>query len=276
MTFEGHGRAGYHGIPDGLTGLQVLRYTPFRCLLNMMDKTSAKVSVIIPCRNERGTIAKIIERMPVDYSLVFVEGHSSDGTWQELCRCHKDYPARSVQVLRQQGHGKADAVIAGFQNAPGDVLAIFDGDMTIDPEALPDMIAQLDPGTLVVGVRLESTMERGAMRWLNVWANRFFAWWLSWICGQPIKDALCGTKILFKADWERMGYWPGDPFLDFTLIFEAARLGMRIVNVPVVYRARQYGHTQIRRFYHGWLLLKMSLLATWRLRIARRIRPDKV
>jgi hypothetical protein len=116
-------------------------------------------------------------------------------------------------------------------------------------------------------------MERGAMRLLNVWANRFFAWWLSRICRQPIKDALCGTKILFRSDWERMRYWPGDPFLDFTLIFEAARLGMDIKTIPLVYRARQYGRTQIRRFYHGWLLLKMSLLATWRLRIAGRV-PD--
>lgn len=229
------------------------------------------VSVIIPCRNERGTIEQIIERMPPDYEMVFVEGYSLDGTWAELLRCQARHTSRSIHALRQPGRGKADAVMAGFEKASGQILAILDGDLTVDPEVLPEMIGRLRPGMLIIGARLEATMERGAMRLLNVWANRFFAWWLSRICGQQIMDALCGTKLLFASDWQRMRYWHGDPFLDFTLIFEAARLGMEIVNVPVIYRARQYGHTQIRRFYHGWLLLKMSLLATWRLRIAGRL-----
>jgi glycosyltransferase involved in cell wall biosynthesis len=234
------------------------------------------VSVIVPARNEAGNIAALFARMPAmgpRVELVFVEGHSSDDTYaviEQQMRAHPEWPC---QLHRQQGSGKGDAVRLGFAQARGDVLMILDADLTMPPEELPRFYRVLlaGQGEFVNGVRLVYPMAGDAMRVLNLVANHWFSWAFSWLLGQPVKDTLCGTKVLWKRDYERIvanrAYFGDfDPFGDFDLLFGAAKLGLKITDLPIRYRERTYGTTNIRRWEHGWLLLRMTWFALWRMK----------
>ncbi len=228
-------------------------------------------SVIIPARNERGTIGEIVARIPEMGSwteLIFVEGHSVDGTYEEIERVAAANPRRRIRFFKQNGVGKADAVREGFRQAEGDVMMILDADMTVLPEELPrfyDVLAE-GRGDLVMGTRLVYRMQRDSMRFLNLLGNRFFSRVISLLLGQRVTDTLCGTKAVRRVDYLRMESHlqelaVGDPFGDFELIFAAALASLRIVEIPVHYHSRLYGETQISRFRHGFQLLKMVIRA---------------
>ena len=234
------------------------------------------VSVIVPARNEAGSIADIFERVPEmgkGTELIFVEGHSSDGTYSAIEKAIASHPERKCKLLRQTGKGKGDAVRLGFANAEGDVLMILDADMTVPPEDLPRFLdaLQLGKAEFVNGVRLVYPMEKEAMRFLNVVGNKFFSLAFSFLLGQPIKDTLCGTKVLRKSDYlliaqNREHFGDFDPFGDFDLIFGATSLNLKILDLPIRYRERVYGSTNIQRWSHGWLLLRMVLFAARRIK----------
>jgi hypothetical protein len=234
-------------------------------------KSHYTVSVIIPCRNERGNIEQAVVRTPVMGSgieLIFVEGGSKDGTLNEIERVQKKYSNKQIRFIVQNGRGKGNAVREGFSAASGDVLIILDGDLTVPPEEMPKFYEALvaRKGELINGSRLVYGMEDEAMRFLNLLANYCFGIGFSWVLGQRIKDTLCGTKVLFKKDYEKIAqgrdfFGDFDPFGDFDLIFGAAKQNLKIIDIPVHYKNRTYGETQIRRFYHGILLLRMSFLA---------------
>jgi glycosyltransferase involved in cell wall biosynthesis len=205
--------------------------------------------------------------------LIFVEGHSSDGTLNAIEREAAARPGTRCLWMRQSGAGKGNAVREGFARASGDVLVILDADLTVAPEDLPRFVDALvsGRGEFVNGVRLVYPMEEKAMRFLNLVGNKFFSLVFSWLLGQPIKDTLCGTKVLWRRDYERIvanrAYFGDfDPFGDFDLLFGAAKLSRKIVELPVRYRQRTYGETQIRRWRHGWLLLRMSIIGARKLR----------
>jgi SAM-dependent methyltransferase len=237
--------------------------------------TIPRVSIVCPCRNERGNIEAVVQRLPrlgVHTELIFVEGHSRDGTLEECRRVAAAYPDRDIKVLAQTGRGKGDAVRLGFAEASGDLLMILDADLSVAPEDLPQFYEAIVSGVgeLIMGSRLVYTMDPKAMRFLNLVANRAFGVILSLVIGQPIKDTLCGTKVMWRRDYERLAagrayFGEIDPYGDFDLIFGAAKLNLRIVEVPVRYRERTYGAPNISRFADGWLLLRMSALAASRL-----------
>lgn len=229
------------------------------------------VSIVVPARNEKGNIENAIVRTPVfglHQEFIFIEGNSSDGTYEEMIRVQQTWPDKDIKVLKQSGRGKGNAVREAFAIAQGDILMILDADLTTPPE---DMIKFYDAlannhGEFINGCRLVYPMEKEAMRFLNYFANKFFGWFFSYLLGQRLKDTLCGTKVLFKKDYElisanRKYFGEFDPFGDFDLLFGAARLNLKMVEVIVRYRDREYGSTQISRFRHGWLLIRMSLFA---------------
>ncbi len=234
------------------------------------------VSVVVPARNEAGNIGEILARTPemgTGTEIVFVEGHSTDDTAAAIERAMAMHPERRCRLLRQRGRGKGDAVRLGFEEARGDVLMILDADLTVPPEDLPRFYAALvgGSGELVNGVRLVYPMQDGAMRFLNFLGNKFFSLAFSWLLGQPIKDTLCGTKVLWRYDYERIArnrscFGEFDPFGDFDLLFGAAKQNLKIVDLPIRYRERIYGTTNIRRFSHGLLLLRMVLFAAGRIK----------
>ena len=234
------------------------------------------VSVIIPARNEAGNIAEIFVRVPRMgqwTELVFVEGHSRDSTYMSIEAAIAQNPERCCQLLRQTGTGKGDAVRLGFARAKGEILMILDADLTVPPEDLPRFYEALcsGKGEFINGVRLVYPMEKQAMRFLNLLGNKFFSLAFSWLLGQPIKDTLCGTKVLWKQDYEaiaanRAHFGDFDPFGDFDLIFGAVKLNLKITDLPIRYRERTYGTSNIQRWKHGLLLLKMVIFAARRLK----------
>ena len=269
----------------GLANRFLVRLWPFYelALANVViarpapERTSEPVvSVIVPARDESGNIKAIFERVPQmgrKTELIFVEGHSRDDTYAAIERETAAHPATPSLLLRQTGIGKADAVRLGFAKAKGDVLIILDADLTVPPEDLPRFYEALvsGKGEFINGVRLVYPMEKEAMRTVNLLGNKFFSMAFSWLLGQPIKDTLCGTKVLWKRDYEQIAanrsyFGDFDPFGDYDLIFGAAKLNRRIIDLPIRYRERTYGSTNISRWKHGWLLLRMVMFAARRIK----------
>jgi SAM-dependent methyltransferase len=236
------------------------------------------VTVVCPCRNEQGHIAGVIERLPQfgeELELLFVEGNSTDDTRGEIQRLIETHSDRDIRLIDQPGRGKGDAVRTGFAAAKNDVLMILDGDLSVAPEELPKFYRALVDGRaeLVNGSRLVYDIEPGAMRFLNMLGNKIFSRTFKAITGQQVKDTLCGTKVLLRSDYDRIHagrayFGEFDPFGDFDLLFGASRLGLKIVDLPVRYQPRVYGETNISRWRHGWLLLRMTLFAFWKFKVA--------
>jgi SAM-dependent methyltransferase len=239
----------------------------------------ATVSVIVPARNEAKNIAAAVARVPVmgaGTEIVFVEGGSTDGTWDEIQRVTRSYsgPLR-LRALQQSGKGKGDAVRMGFEKATGTMLMILDADLTVPPEELPKFYDAMASGLTdyVHGTRMIYPMEDEAMRFLNKIGNAFFAQVFSFLLDQPIKDTLCGTKVIWKKDYERLAkiresFGTLDPFGDFDLIFGARKLNLKIMEIPVRYKSRVYGETNISRFRDGALLLRTAALAARKIKFA--------
>jgi len=240
---------------------------------------SPSTTVLIPCKNEKGNIENAVKRLPDfcnDLEILYVEGNSQDGTLEEIHRVIASYPNKDIKVLVQDGKGKGDAVRKGFEHARGDILMILDADLTVPPEDLPKFYnaVRTGKGEYINGTRLVYPMDDQAMRFLNFWANRTFSVLFTWLLNQRLTDTLCGTKVLTKKNYEkivtnRSYFGDFDPFGDFDLIFGAAKLNLKVVEIPVRYAARDYGETQISRFRHGWLLLKMVLFAYKKLKIIK-------
>ena len=233
-------------------------------------------TIVIPARNERGNIEAAVKRIPrftEALEIIFVEGHSQDGTWQEIERVVAAYPGYEIKAMRQPETGKADAVFAGFAAARGDVLIILDADLTTPPEQLPKFwdAIRSGKGEFVNGSRLVYPMEQEAMRFLNLVANRVFSLLFTWLLSQRFTDTLCGTKAISRVDYARLKagrsyFGDFDPFGDFELIFGASKLGLKAIEVPIRYASRSYGETQISRFRHGFMLARMVLFAFMRIK----------
>jgi len=256
-----------------LTSIAVLR--PIK---KIKDKPS--LSIVIPARNEKGNIEAALQRMPKlcdDQEVIFVEGHSKDDTWDEINRVIEKYKDSGFKLsaLRQKGKGKADAVRIGFEHAKGELLTILDADLTMPPEKLGLFYDAFCRGhaDFINGSRLLYPMEGGAMRFLNRLGNVFFAKALSYVLSTPLSDSLCGTKLMLKSDYERFIKWRKDfgdfdPFGDFEIIFPASILGLGIIDIPIRYGARTYGETNISRFRHGFMLLKMTWIGFWKVKLS--------
>lgn len=250
-----------------------LNHYSFARPLPCHSNTDYTVSVIIPARNESGNIENIIRRMPqlgTHTEIIFVEGNSTDDTWEKIQEVAQKYKHQwDIKFFKQPGQGKADAVREGFKQAQGSVLMILDADLTVPPEDLPkfyNAIVTLK-GEFINGTRLVYPMEKQAMRFLNYVGNRFFSWMFSFLLEQKFNDTLCGTKVLFKRDYEKLvknrAYFGDfDPFGDFDLLFGAHKLNLKIIEIPIRYKERVYGTTNISRFKHGWILLKMCFFAS--------------
>jgi SAM-dependent methyltransferase len=262
--------------PFPLIRLACLRhYTVCRSLRRVADGVNS-ATVVVPARNEKGNIEPAVQRIPrftEDLEIIFVEGHSKDGTWDEIQRVVTAYPQYDIKAMRQPGKGKADAVFTAFDAARGDVLMILDADLTMPPEQLPKFwqAIQSGKGEFVNGSRLVYPMEDEAMRFLNLVANKSFSLIFTWLLSQRLTDTLCGTKVLRRTDYQRLKagrvyFGDFDPFGDFDLIFGSSKLGLKIVEVPIRYANRTYGETQISRFRHGVMLLRMVLFAFLRIK----------
>jgi ubiquinone/menaquinone biosynthesis C-methylase UbiE len=247
---------------------------PYPASKRQSEKPS--VTIVVPARNEMGNIERIFTELPDlpgDTEIIFVEGNSNDETYAAIAQCILDHPNIKARLFKQSGSGKGDAVRQGFEQAHGDILMILDADLTVPPYYLDRFYDAIvtGKGELINGVRLIYPMEKQAMQFVNLVGNKFFSLAFTWLLGQPIKDTLCGTKVLWQVDYQRIvqnrSYFGDfDPFGDFDLLFGAARLGLKIMDLPVRYRDRTYGSTNISRWKHGMLLIRMLLFGAKRLK----------
>jgi SAM-dependent methyltransferase len=255
----------------GITNFLIARPTPRREAIR-----EPIVTVVVPARNEAGNIPAILDRVPqlgAGTELIFVEGNSSDGTYERIEQEIALREGCTAKLYKQRGKGKGDAVRLGFECASGDLLMILDADLTVPPEDLPRFYEawREGRGDFINGVRLVYPMEEKAMRFFNLLGNKFFSLAFSWLLGQSVKDTLCGTKVLSRTHYQiiaanRAYFGEIDPFGDFDLLFGAARYNLKIVGLPIRYRERKYGETNIQRWKHGAILLRMVLLASRRIR----------
>jgi SAM-dependent methyltransferase len=258
-----------------INALSLRHYTVCRSLQHVDDGVKS-ATVVVPARNERGNIEAAVQRIPRfarDLEIIFVEGHSKDGTWEEIQRVVAAYPQYDIKAMRQAGKGKADAVFTAFDVARGDVLMILDADLTMPPEQLSKFWHAIRSGTgeFINGSRLVYPMENEAMRFLNLVANKAFSILFTWLLSQRLTDTLCGTKVLRRSDYMRLkagrSYFGNfDPFGDFDLIFGASKLSLKVIEIPIRYANRTYGETQISRFRHGFMLIRMVLFAFLRIK----------
>ncbi|WP_316163080.1 bifunctional class I SAM-dependent methyltransferase/glycosyltransferase family 2 protein [Bradyrhizobium sp. SZCCHNRI20481] len=258
-----------------LRALSLRHYLVSRSLRCVSDDVRS-ATVVIPARNERGNIEPAVQRIAAfcpDIEIIFIEGHSRDGTYEEMERVRQAFPDHDIKLMRQPGKGKADAVFTAFDAARGDVLMILDADLTMPPEQLPKFFEALrsGKGEFINGSRLVYPMDEGAMRFLNLIANKTFSYLFSWLLNQRYTDTLCGTKVLRRSDYVRLKagkayFGDFDPFGDFDLIFGASKLNLKSIDLPIRYAARSYGETQISRFRHGWMLLKMVVFAFFKIK----------
>jgi len=261
-----------------LRWFSLTRVTVARPLQEQSDELTS-VSVVVAARNEAGHIHELIARVPImadRQELIFVEGNSTDDTWEVIQQAVAEYdgdPRMTLKALQQTGKGKGDAVRAGFDAATGDILMILDADISVPPEELPRFVEALREDTceFANGSRLVYPMDAKAMRFLNLLGNKFFGYLFSYLLSQPVRDTLCGTKVLRREDYERIAanrevFGDFDPFGDFDLLFGASYLGLRIRDIPVHYKERRYGETNISRFSHGAMLLRMSAFAASKLK----------
>jgi len=257
--------------------LCLVQYIIARKHQSLISNKDYSATILIPCRNEKGNIENAIKRLPRfgnHQEILFVDGNSSDGTIEEIKRVIKKYKNKDIKLMDQgKGKGKGDAVRKGFLKASGEILMILDADLTVPPEDLPKFYLAIkeEKAQFVNGSRLVYPMENQAMRYINLFGNWMFGKVFSWIIGQRIRDTLCGTKVLFKKDYMVLKNYREyfnnlDPFGDFDLIFGATKMNLDIVEMPIRYRDRIYGTTKIRRFYHGWILIKMCLLGARKLK----------
>lgn len=235
--------------------------------------TKYSTTVVIPARNESGNIENAITRLPKfgkHIEIIFIEGNSTDDTWEKIQEIQKKYSAtHDIKIGQQKGKGKADAVREGYKIATGDILMILDADLTVPPEDIPKFYNAIasSKGDFINGTRLVYPMDKEAMRFLNYLGNHFFSWAFTWLLEQRFKDTLCGTKVMFRTDYikltkNRKYFGEFDPFGDFDLLFGAHKLNLKIVEVPIRYRERTYGETNISRFKHGVILLRMCAFAS--------------
>lgn len=251
----------------------ILNIAIARPLNNNNTLLNQSVSIVIPARNEAQNIEKIIHRIPMmsEYDeIIFIEGGSSDNTWDVIKEIHAMYGVnRRISIAQQSGIGKGDAVREGFKIASNDILMILDADMTVPPEDLSKFYDAIrsGKGEFINGSRLVYPMEKGAMQFLNLIVNKFFALAFAYVLGQRFKDTLCGTKVISRRNYLKLAsnrtyFGDFDPFGDFDLIFGAARMGLKIVEIPIIYRERVYGTTNISRWKHGSILMYMLFYAS--------------
>ncbi|MBI9055920.1 MAG: glycosyltransferase [Bacteroidales bacterium] len=241
------------------------------------EKKEYSTTVVIPARNESGNIEDAITRLPKfgkHVEIIYVEGNSTDDTWETIQRIQEKYKdTHDIKITQQEGKGKGDAVRKGYSIATGDILMILDADLTVPPEDIPKFYDALasGKGEFINGSRLIYPIGKEAMRSLNIAGNKFFSLVFSWLLEQPIKDTLCGTKAMFRDDYNRLQanrkfFGEFDPFGDFDLLFGAYKLNLKIIDLPIRYRKRTYGDTNISRFRHGFLLLRMCWYAAGKIK----------
>jgi glycosyltransferase involved in cell wall biosynthesis len=213
---------------------------------------AATLTVVIPVYNERDTWRRIVERvqsvpLPCARQLVLVDDCSRDGTREQLTEFARQTAGRTtptglaaVKVLfHDVNQGKGAALRSGFAAADGDLVVIQDADLEYDPSDYPKLLAPLLEGRadVVYGSRFARTGARGGT-WQNFLANRLLTALSNLTTGLGLTDMETCYKMFrrqvlqsIRLEQDRFGFEP-------EVTAKVARLHVRVVEVPISYRAR--------------------------------------
>ncbi len=245
------------------------------------------VTVVTPTRNDVGNIEAAVTRTPNMGShteLLFVDGNSTDGTVEKIREMIAAHPERDIKLLSQEAdptttppnmmlqRGRGDAVRKGLAAAQGDILIVLDGDLTIPPEELPRFYDALvtGKGEFINGTRLIYPSQTDLVPYLKKIGSATISLWFSWVLNQQISDVLCSTKALWKADYQKIEasrdyFGDFDPYGDFDLLFGAARLRLKMIELPIHAGARTYGESKARLLWP--VLTRMAAFAFARFKL---------
>ncbi len=256
----------------GINRLCMIQILVAKPIAQAGNESNFSCSVVVPCKNEEGNIENAVRRIPEmgkGTEIIFVDDKSTDDTRNEILKWKEKFPNKNIKLVDGPGKCKSLAVWEGFKNATGDLYMILDADLTVSPEELPLFFKAIveGKGEFINGSRLVYPMEGEAMHTLNVIGNKFFGLAFSYLLNQRIKDTLCGTKVMWRSDFERIkkhiGTWGiEDRWGDYDLLFGAAKLNLKIIDLPVHYYERTFGETKMnKRFKNGLIMLRMCLAA---------------
>ena len=261
----------------GIRRLCLLSVVVARPVMRDERGPDGSVSVIIPCRNEEGNVAAAVARIPAlgtDTEIIFCDDKSTDQTRSEIERMIREHPEKKIRLVDGPGVCKSKNVWAGFDAATNDILMILDADLTVMPEELPRFYEAIATNKVefVNGSRLVYPIPREAMKLTNRAGNVAFSWLFSLLLGQRIKDTLCGTKVLRRSDWLRLrkyvDYWgTSDRWGDYDLLLGAAKLNLKIVDLPVHYQERVAGVSKMTKvLQNARIMLSIMLKASGKMR----------
>ena len=258
----------------GIRRLCLMQLIVARPIPQPQDEAEVSVSVIIPCRNERDNVEFAVQRIPAmgkRTEIIFCDDKSTDGTGAEVERMIREYPHCDIRLVPGPGICKAENVWTGFRAATGDVLMILDGDLAVMPEELPYFLGALlsGSGEFINGSRLVYPIPSQAMKFANRIGNKLFGMTFSYLLDQRVKDTLCGTKVLWRSDWQRiernLGQWGiKDLWGDYELLLGAARLQLPIQELPVHYQERIYSVTKMTKVFANGLRMLKICSGAWR------------
>jgi glycosyltransferase involved in cell wall biosynthesis len=250
----------------GIKNLSFMQYVVCRKRQDISKRDSMSCSIVVPCHNEEGNIEECVRRIPdvgTSTEILIVDDGSTDNTAGVAHRISRI--DKRVAVIRiEKNLGKGNAVRAGFDRARGDILIILDADMSVMPEDIPKFFNAIADGAaeFVNGTRMVYPIEKQAMKFLNYLGNKMFGIITSIIMGQRNTDTLCGTKALLRKDYYHIGI-KDCQWGDFDLLYGAARLRLKMLEMPVNYRRRIRGSSKMRVFKHGLGIMRSCWEMFW-------------
>jgi glycosyltransferase involved in cell wall biosynthesis len=225
--------------------------------LYALTPITLRVSVIVPCYNERGTVNELIDRVhavPVDKEVIVVDDYSTDGT-RELLRKRVDERGDIILRLRDCNGGKGAAVHEGLRCATGDVVIIQDADLEYDPADYPVLLRPIQIGKARVVYGSRFIGEHRAMYFWHSLGNHF----LTLLCNVLFDTTLTDMETCYKVftiDIARKlklrePGWGFDPEITARIL----KMGNRIYEVPISYAGREFNEGKKISWRDGFVVL---------------------
>ena len=247
---------------------------------NFSNNKDLRVSFIIPCKNEENNIKTFeneIKNSNQSNEYLFGDDNSMDKTIDEIDKLSKKL--NNNKILKYNGPGvcKSENVYKGIELSSGDIIVVYDADLTVDfkdVEFSIDILKNTN-ADFINCTRMIYPQKDGAMKFSNFIGNSIFANLFSLLFRKKITDTLCGTKIFFKKDWVKIkknitGLGVKDLWGDFDLLIGAYKNNLKITEVPVTYHERKEDNTKMTSvFLNGIRMLSIVLVAFYKLRLKK-------
>lgn len=222
---------------------------------------SATIDCLIPARNEEGALPKVLDALPETWlrNIVVVDNASDDSTPSVA----RDGGA-DVVYEGQTGYGAAClAGIAALRDNPPDILCFIDADFSDDPRQLPRLILPIIEGNaqLVIGSRVLGARESGALKPQARFGNWLACLLLDQMHGYRFTDLGPFRAITWSA-LEQLNMSDEDFGWTVEMQMKAARAGLECVEVPVDYRQRRDGRSEITGTISGTVQAGVKILWT--------------